>query len=236
MSELTIKLPSTINHSATDIYNYTNVKISLPDRCPLCDEMQTPIFITSSGLEDGDYKFSIILECNKCRQHFLQHYKFNSASSSRMGIKTKYADQINFEYQFNNSDFNDEITSCSPGFVKIKHQLDVAEKMNLDELLKFGYRKAIEQLVWDYLKTYQEKSEKNLQSKSLPERIKLLNIPENNWISDLIAWVGNDGAHPYQRNQELTIIDMKNLSNLLVSQIQNLIQQHKYMEYHSKNK
>ncbi|WIL68777.1 hypothetical protein [Staphylococcus cohnii] len=236
MSELTINLPLTINRSPKDIYQNQNVKIPLPERCPLCDQVQSPIFLNSSGLEEGLYSFSVILECNNCKQHFLQSYKLNGSSSSRMGVTIKNADKITFEYQLNEDEFSDEIASCSSEFINIYKQIKIAEKHNLSELLKLGYRKATEQLVWDYLIKFEGKAENNLQKKSFPDRIKLLKLPESDWLSDLIAWVGNDGAHPYQRHENLTNQDMKKLSNILISNVQTLIQQHNYKSYHSDNK
>lgn len=236
MSNLIIKLPLTINRSSTDIYNNQNVEIPLPECCPLCNQVQTPIFLSSSGLEDGLYSFSVILECNTCDQHFLQSYKLNNSSSTRMGATVRYADTMNPTYEYDIDDLPTEIISCSSNFIKIHRQLKIAEKHNLNDLLKLGYRKAIEQLVWDYLIKFEDKNEKSLQRKSLSERIRLLNLPESDWLSDLISWVGNDGAHPYQRHLELNDGDMKILSNMLISNIQTLILQHNYKTYHSENK
>ena len=50
-------------------------------------------------------------------------------------------------------------------FITIFSQLNIAEKHNLNDLLKLGYRKAIEQLVWDYLIKFENKTENSLQKK-----------------------------------------------------------------------
>ncbi|MGS0654912.1 hypothetical protein ACU40M_10560 [Staphylococcus arlettae] len=236
MTKSIIALPLKINGKSTDIYNSQNVEISLPKCCPFCDQVQTPIVINNSGLEEGSYNFSVILECNNCNQHFLQSYIFNNHSSTRMGVTLKNADILDPIYEVDTDDLPTEIISCSEEFANIHKQLKMAEKQNLSELLKLGYRKAIEQLVWDYLIKFEGKTENNLQKKSFPDRIKLLNLPEGDWLSDLIAWIGNDGAHPYQRHENLTNQDMKKLSNILISNIQTLIQQHNYKAYHSDNK
>ena len=54
-------------------------------------------------------------------------------------------------------------------FITIFSQLNIAEKHNLNDLLKLGYRKAIEQLVWDYLIKFENKTENSLQKKTFPE-------------------------------------------------------------------
>ena len=236
MTKSIIGLPLKINGKSTDVYNTQNVEIPLPECCPFCDQVQTPIVLNNSGLEDGSYSFSVILECNTCNQHFLQSYKFNNSSSTRMGVIIKNADMLDPIYEIDTDELPTEIISCSEEFAHIHKQLKMAEKQNLSELLKLGYRKATEQLVWDYLIKFKGKTESELQKISFPNRIKLLNLPESDWLSDLISWVGNDGAHPYQRHEALTNNDMKTLSNILISNIGTLIQQHNYRSYHSENK
>lgn len=234
MSKLTIDVQKTLNNRPTN--QTTLINIDLPEQCPYCDQLQTPKFLSSSGIEENSFEFSIILECNNCSQHFLQSYKFNNSSSFTMGRTTYKADKLPPKYQYDNESLTSEIISCSKDFANIHKQLKMAEKHNLYELLKLGYRKAAEQLVWDYLIKYEEKNEKSLQKKQFPERIRLLNLPESNWLSDLLSWVGNDGAHPYQRHKSLNNEDMKVLLNILISNIQTLIQQHNYKSYHSENK
>lgn len=236
MPKSIIALPLKINGKSTDIYNTQNVEIPLPECCPFCNQVQTPIILSNSGLEYGSYNFSVILECNTCNQHFLQSYKLNNSSFTKMGATITGTDRLDPTYEFDIDDLPTEINSCSKDFINIHKQLKIAEKHNLSELLKLGYRKAVEQLVWDYLINFEDKNEKSLQKKTFSERIKLLNLPESNWLSDLISWVGNDGAHPYQRHENLNNEDMKILSNMLISNIQTLIQQHNYKTYHSDNK
>ncbi|MCJ0918688.1 hypothetical protein [Mammaliicoccus sciuri] len=234
MSDLTIKVFETLNNIS--INDSILININLPEKCPYCELTQSPKYINTSGIERSNRKFSIILECNKCKQHFIQSYEMNNTTSHRLGRVVSIADRINPVYEYDNDDLSSEIISCSSDFIKIHSQLKKAEKHNLEDLLKLGYRKAIEQLVWDYLINFEGKNANSLQKKSFPDRIKLLNLPESDWLSDLISWVGNDGAHPYQRHEDLSNEDMKILSNMLISNIQTLIQQHNYRNYHSKNK
>ncbi|OCA12702.1 hypothetical protein [Mammaliicoccus sciuri] len=234
MSNVKIKVFKTLNNES--INDSIFVKINLPEECPYCELAQSPKYLNCSGIEDNNRSFSIILECNKCKQHFLQLYELNNLTSHRAGISTHNADKIQPEYSYENVDLSSEIISCSPQFIKLHSQLKMAEKQNLEDLLKLGYRKAIEQLVWDYLINFEDKSATSLQKKSFPARIKLLNLQDSDWLSDLISWVGNDGAHPYQRHEDLSNEDMKTLSNMLINNIQNLIQEHNYKNYHSKNK
>ncbi|WP_436939451.1 hypothetical protein [Staphylococcus xylosus] len=234
MSKLTIEIPKTLNNRS--LSQSVLINIILPEQCPYCDQIQSPKYISSSGIEENSNRFSIILECNKCSQYFLQSYGLSNSSSFTMGRTTYNGNRLNPSYQYDNETLSTEITSCSENFANIHKQLQMAEKHNLSELLKLGYRKAIEQLVWDYLIKYEDKTENNLQRKSFPDRIKLLKLPESEWLSDLIAWIGNDGAHPYVRHEKLTAEDMKILSNMLIDNIHLLIQQHKYKNYHSVNK
>ena len=146
------------------------------------------------------------------------------------------SEPVDISYNSSDERYSQNLKEHSPEFIKIISQLNIAEKHNLNYLLKLGYRKAIEQLVWDYLIEFENKTENSLQKKTFPERIKLLNFPQAQWLSDLIAWIGNDGAHPYQRHENLTIEDMKRLSDIVIKNIESLITQHKYESYHSQHK
>ncbi|MDW4038689.1 DUF4145 domain-containing protein [Staphylococcus saprophyticus] len=231
MSNYELCLPISKNNEQTN--SDILVEIELPKNCPYCNQLQTPIIKSTSNIETDDLFFSVIFKCNNCSQHFIQQYKRQSSSHSLGRYRSK---QIAFHYQDSSNELTEALKECSPSFVDIKIQLDIAEKHNLDALLKLGYRKAVEQLVWDYLIKYENKNEKSLQGKSFANRINLLNFIDSDWLSDLIAWIGNDGAHPYQRHESLTIEDMKELSSILIINIETLIKQKRYKTYHSENK
>ncbi|MFS4464713.1 hypothetical protein ACMFKE_04840 [Staphylococcus haemolyticus] len=231
MSTYTLSLPITVNNHSTN--QVVRININLPKSCPFCEQVQTPFVKSSSGLEQNESLFSVIFICNECKQHFLMQYKKQVTTN----YNTIYnSTPVYISYKSSNEKFSQDLTECSPEFIKIFSQLNIAEKHNLNDLLKLGYRKAIEQLVWDYLIKFENKSENSLQKKTFPERIKLLNFPQTQWLSDLIAWIGNDGAHPYQRHENLTIEDMKRLSDIIIKNIESLIIQHKYESYHLNHK
>ncbi|HAR6696907.1 TPA: hypothetical protein O5S09_001707 [Staphylococcus aureus] len=230
MSNYKLSVPITINNQSSK--QYIDIKIALPKSCPYCDQVQTPIVKSSSGLEQNESVFSVIFICNECNQHFLKQYKKNV----RFSGEEQTAYPVYFKYEKTTEYFSETLKECSPEFIKIYSQLIIAEKHNLNDLLKLGYRKAIEQLVWDYLIKFGNKTENSLQKKSFSDRINLLDLPQRQWLSDLIAWIGNDGAHPYQRHETLTIEDMKRLSSIVITNIETLIEQHKYESYHTEHK
>lgn len=231
MSTYTLSLPITVNNQSTN--REIKINIDLPKSCPYCEQIQTPFLKSSSGLEQNDSLFSVIFICNECKQHFLIQYK-KQATNLYNSIHNSHP--VYISYKSSDEQFSQDLKECSPEFIKIFLQLNIAEKHNLNDLLKLGYRKAIEQLVWDYLIKFENKNENSLQKKTFPERIKLLNFPQAQWLSDLIAWIGNDGAHPYQRHENLTIEDMKRLSDIVIKNIESLIIQHKYESYHLNHK
>ncbi|MGI8152494.1 hypothetical protein ACUXP2_000820 [Staphylococcus haemolyticus] len=231
MSTYTLSLPITVNNQSTN--REIKIDIDLPKSCPYCEQVQTPFLKSSSGLEQNNRIFSVIFICNKCKQHFLMQYR-KQQTSFRVDNYKSYP--VDIYYKSADETFSQDLKECSPDFTTIFSQLNIAEKHNLNALLKLGYRKAIEQLVWDYLIKFENKSENSLQKKTFSARIQLLNLPQTPWLSDLIAWIGNDGAHPYQRHEDLTIEDMKRLSNIVIKNIETLIMQHKYESYHSQHK
>lgn len=231
MSKYTLSLPITVNNQVTT--QGIKIDIKLPKSCPYCEQVQTPFVKSSSGLEQNDSLFSVIFICNECKQHFLIQYK-KQATNLYNSIHNSHP--VYISYKSSDEQFSQDLKECSPDFTTIFSQLNIAEKHNLNDLLKLGYRKAIEQLVWDYLIKFENKSENSLQKKTFSARIQLLNLPQTPWLSDLIAWIGNDGAHPYQRHEDLTIEDMKHLSNIVIKNIETLIMQHKYESYHSQHK
>ncbi|BFL78695.1 hypothetical protein PXW92_03670 [Staphylococcus hominis] len=231
MSKYTLSLPITVNNQVTT--QGIKIDIKLPKSCPYCEQVQTPFVKSSSGLEQNDSLFSVIFICNECKQHFLIQYK-KQATNLYNSIHNSHP--VYISYKSSDEQFSQDLKECSPDFTTIFSQLNIAEKHNLNDLLKLGYRKAIEQLVWDYLIKFENKSENSLQKKTFSARIQLLNLPQTPWLSDLIAWIGNDGAHPYQRHEDLTIEDMKRLSNIVIKNIETLIMQHKYESYHSQHK
>jgi len=231
LSKYTLSLPITVNNQVTT--QGIKIDIKLPKSCPYCEQVQTPFVKSSSGLEQNDSLFSVIFICNECKQHFLIQYK-KQATNLYNSIHNSHP--VYISYKSSDEQFSQDLKECSPDFTTIFSQLNIAEKHNLNDLLKLGYRKAIEQLVWDYLIKFENKSENSLQKKTFSARIQLLNLPQTPWLSDLIAWIGNDGAHPYQRHEDLTIEDMKRLSNIVIKNIETLIMQHKYESYHSQHK
>ncbi|MBF2307762.1 DUF4145 domain-containing protein [Staphylococcus hominis] len=231
MSTYTLSLPITVNNQSTN--REIKIDIDLPKSCPYCEQVQTPFLKSSSGLEQNNRIFSVIFICNKCNQHFLMQY---SKQQTNFRVDNYKSYPVDIYYKSADETFSQDLKECSPDFITIFSQLNIAEKHNLNDLLKLGYRKAIEQLVWDYLIKFENKTENSLQKKTFPERIKLLNFPQAQWLSDLIAWIGNDGAHPYQRHENLTIKDMKRLSDIVIKNIESLIIQHKYESYHLNHK
>lgn len=231
MSKYTLSLPITVNNQVTT--EGIKIDIKLPKSCPYCEQVQTPFVKSSSGLEKNNDLFSVIFICNECKQHFLMQYKKQDRNPFNLIYNSE---PVDISYKSSDERYSQNLKEHSPEFIKIISQLNIAEKHNLNYLLKLGYRKAIEQLVWDYLIEFENKTENSLQKKTFPERIKLLNFPQAQWLSDLIAWIGNDGAHPYQRHENLNIEDMKRLSDIVIKNIESLITQHKYESYHSQHK
>lgn len=89
------------------------------------------------------------------------------------------SEPVDISYKSSDERYSQNLKEHSPEFIKIISQLNIAEKHNLNYLLKLGYRKAIEQLVWDYLIEFENKTENSLQKKTFQKELNCLISPKH---------------------------------------------------------
>ncbi|MCH5461323.1 DUF4145 domain-containing protein [Lactobacillus sp. LC28-10] len=173
------------------------------------------------------YHFPILYECNSCHAFFVLDYFFNSLDSS---VTTNIAP---YDYDFGHYEYNfDElIADVSPRFKSIYLQTEMAEQKDLSEIDEFGYRKALEFLVKDYLIKYTHETDENIGDLPLGACIKKLDSKDLEITATIASWIGNDGTHYVQKNPELTISDEKNYLEAVVAFITYKVRAQKARDY-----
>lgn len=121
--------------------------------------------------------------------------------------------------------FSKVINDISPEFSKIYNQGLRGESAGLNEISGFGYRKALEFLIKDYLifKTPKDKHEKITKHPSIVNCMKdFPKIIDENILGTgkRAFWLGNDHSHYYKKHDSMTIEDLKELVKLTIHWIE----------------
>lgn len=192
-----------------------NINMYEPDKPDYCEfEKMHTFFNPVKDIYKNDVtkkNFVVVYQCMSCK-------KFICIEYDTMGRTP-----IPYDYNFTTPDFPfDESTTkvlekLSPRFIKVYKQASVAEKSKLDEIDKASYRKSIEILINDFLRSNGVPDD-NLKDKFLSQKIRML--PDNELfqqsVPQLIAWIGNDGSHAYEKHPQLTVDDMKKIIHSFV--------------------
>lgn len=159
----------------------------------------------------GNEKIVIVYECMSCKKFICVEYNVLDRTP------------VNYDYNFIKPDFPfDEKTTkilkkLSPRFINVYKQASIAEKCNLDEIDKASYRKSIEVLINDFLKSTGI-PDKELENKFMSKKIEML--PDNDLfkqsVPQLISWIGNDGSHVYEKHPEFDVEYMKQIIHSFV--------------------
>lgn len=97
-----------------------------------------------------------------------------------------------------------------------------AKNQGLNELVGMGLRKALEFLIYDYIKNVLALEP----AKTLEKRIEQIDVRNVNVNSTLVRWVGNDNTHVEIKHPEFSIEEMIASIDLIVYYL--------YAEYKSK--
>ncbi len=121
--------------------------------------------------------------------------------------------------------FSKIINKISPEFSKIYNQGLRGESAGLNEISGFGFRKALEFLIKDYLifKTPEDQHEFIIQHPSIVSCMKKFpRIIDENILGtgERAFWLGNDHSHYYKRHESMTIENLKELVSLTIHWIE----------------
>lgn len=189
-----------------------------PENCPLCHYAITPKCISYAWYKDNlDHRhFAIFYTCTHCFRPFVAHFIDRFPDNPQMSPQLDYCAPSFFSAQ----EFEKNIKTLSPQFVKIFNQALEAESRQLDEIAGIGYRKALEFLVKDYCKHIHPEQGAEIERLPLGKCISdLIAQPSINILASRAVWIGNDETHYTRKLEGRDISDMKTFIHALVHYI-----------------
>lgn len=179
-----------------------------------------------------NFHFPAVFICPSCHHFIVMDYACS--------LRVTRADLMPYNYYFatKNFPFSDVIADLSSRFKNIYEQTSISETMGLNELTGFGYRKALEFLIKDYLIKTLNKDSESIKKKRLGECINLLPDDDLKNTSKITSWIGNDSTHYALENPDLNLKDLKNYLNVTAQFIAFKVEAKKagmYVKDHQKN-
>jgi len=192
-------------HSRKDSY----IEYEEETICPICKHAISPIYVFS--VLNTEKTATVLNYCKACHNSFITNYK-----TSKLGKSTQNYDYYNGEIfesipnTFKQENFDEEIASLSPKFVKIYNQALAAEAQCLDEIAGIGYRKSLEFLVKDFaIHEYPDNIE-DIKAIRLAKCIeKYIDDKRIATLAEKSAWIGNDETHYIRKQEDRDLSDMK---------------------------
>ena len=206
-----------IHSQIPDEFSY-EVSYDEPGSCPLCHFAIKPNHIEDEWYLDSrsHRHLAIFYTCPHCFRPFVAHFTDDSPMNNCMSPVLDYCGPELYSAQ----QFEANIASLSPQFVKIYNQALEAESRQLDEIAGIGYRKALEFLVKDYCKHKYSDKNNEIESALLGKCIAdFIPQPSIQTLASRAAWIGNDEAHYTRKHEDRDITDMKNFIQAMVHYI-----------------
>lgn len=180
-----------------------------PERiCPLCHTSfdGTPI----SAFYLKTHTLYVTHHCHYCKHAFFSIYSRGSHSEI-------FFLKDSFPKEFKSGTFPKSIVEISPNFINIYNQALQAEINNLFEICGFGYRRALEFLIKDYLiHLIPDQKDKIL---TIPISTCINNYVDNpklKAVAERAIWLGNDHSHYISKHTDKDLSDLKTLINVAV--------------------
>lgn len=160
---------------------FSNYEIDVPTSCPICGVAFDPKLISATiaeGVHTMSNNLTVTFQCTNC-DHFF-HIDRNEDGPDHIFPVIAKLDLLN------------DITHAYPVFAEIYRQSLQAQAENLYHIAGMGYRKAVEQLVKDYLtRKFPEKSDA-IKSESLGDSIKRITLPSIQALAKASTWFRPD--------------------------------------------
>ena len=202
---------------------YAQLQVEVPDVCPRC-RYSIQVHTWGRGVwwvDPGGARPSFLELVFRCprekdcgRLYLAQFDATNSFLGSADAVYWKFSRFAPVEEK---REFEANITRLSPKFEAIYNEAFQAETAGLSLLCGAGYRKALEFLVKDYLKSIPENAEKKpeIEASPLSACIKsFVNDPKIKATAIRAAWLGNDETHYIRKWEEKDLSDLKKLIDL----------------------
>ena len=193
------------------------VKIPIPDLCPVCNKSIVPAHIFSSFIYGSKDVVSSTFLCPSCENYLY---------SQVVKIGNHYEGLCLLPYPISITEMSKDIQTISPNFVNIYSQAEQAEAQNLNEICGMGYRKALEFLIKDFaiLQSKSDDEIEKIKSETLSQCIS--NHFDNKKLRTLAqaaTWLGNDETHYQRKHPEYNVNELKAFIAATLTYIENEI-------------
>ena len=210
--------------------NAGNILIDVPEYCPLCEQNMNPIVFDNAVISDTSirkdsstnsnvFQVSFITRCTRCKHLYTNIFEVRGDVCGNSRIAKK----IYYQTKMPNMDIElpENVEKISRTFVSIYTQALQAEKLNLNELVGMGLRKAVEFLIKDYaIKTHPE-NKQEIKEKWLGYVIE--NFIDDDKLKKFAkgaSWIANDETHYVKEWPDKDIEDIKQYIECFINYIE----------------
>lgn len=189
----------------------------IPKGCPHCYSEEFPSVFSSANttLKDGSTSTVVLVQCPVCLKFFALQYILKSGEHG--GWKPQL---VPYTYQpIVTISVPKKFDKFSPDFKLIYKQAELAYKLKLDKICGMGYRKAIEQLVKDFLIFSNPNDKEKILKLNLSQAINQIDNDKIKILSKAVAYLGNDHTHPINKHPDRDIEDIRNFISSLIAAI-----------------
>lgn len=174
------------------------------DRCPHCYRHST-LEVIATGKSPSLNECGVIFYCRDCR-------KLSFADLALVGEVLRSDDtKLIASYPDPKAlPLPKGIEAYFPKFYQIYTQAHFADLEGMSEIVGMAYRKALENLVKNYLIDILPDEKDVILKEPLGKSINRIEYPRIKALAKVAAWIGNDATHLVERNPELGVGDMKN--------------------------
>lgn len=184
-----------------------------PDMCPICHTRITPNVMTggiAGRIYDGNLTIVFVCPSDSCREYFLGYYEKRNAQYGFLTCRPKETAVPSLP---------DFVTNISANYCEMFRECYRAEAEGLHQVAGFGYRKALEFLIKDYLVSRRPEDRAAIEATPLATCIETYVGDAN--VRDVgrrAVWLGKDESQRTWMDKELR--DLKSVLELVLRWIE----------------
>lgn len=200
-------------------------------KCPCCQTLMQPDALYAYRSRHGVF---VYVRCanHNCEKPFICEYIPSGERLSNGHIPYTFSSVIR-EAEVENKTFSEIIAEISPSFVRIYNQAYTAQQLSLSDICGVGYRKAIEFLIKDYIRSKlsdeaaKEKIKKKLLMQCIEQDIDDAKIKA---VASRATWLGNDETHYVRKWEEKDANALCTLIDLTIHWIESEIESERLLK------
>lgn len=208
-------METTIYINGNNHIEATDILIDVPEYCPLCGKNMIPKIFSHGILSDTPiglnphYEVGFFARCTNCSKIYENIFYIRYSVTGGLEKSSIFQSAKNPDI---NIDIPENIIELSSQFSDTYTQALKAEKMNLNELVGMGLRKAIEFLTKDFAIKLNPDNTEKIEKMPLSQ---VINNELSNSLEDIsillknATWLGNDETHYIKKFPDKDISDMK---------------------------